>query len=140
VRVVAAGREELGWLFERAGCSLTPRAKAIKAVDASGRIVGMVAYDNWTKNSAEAHMAADSPIAWRKMLWPAFSYPFEQEGLGVLWAVVPQSNSRSQRLTRRLGFNETHRVADGWAKGDDLVLFEMRKEHCRWLSRQHGEM
>lgn len=138
MRVTGAQLEDFDWIRERAQCGLTPNAKAIKAVTDDGRIVGMVAYDNWTHNSVECHMAADSPIAWRKLLWPAFSYPFEQEGMGIILGIMPASNERSQGLVRRFGFNEAYRVKDGWAVGDDLVVFEMRKENCRWLTSRLG--
>jgi L-amino acid N-acyltransferase YncA len=107
---------------------------AIEAVDDAGRIRGMVGYDYWTKNSCEAHMAADAPIAWRSLLGPAFQYPFEQIGIGILLAVIPAFNARSIRLAKHFGFREVHRIKDGWELGVDTILHELRREECRWLS------
>lgn len=133
MRVEAATPEDFGWLVQRTDCGTTHGFKAIKAVDDAGRIRGMVGYDCWTRNAVQAHMAVDTPMAWRCLVRPAFAYPFQQCGLGVILAAIPAGNSRSVHLARRFGFAETHRVVDGWARGEDLILLEMRRESCRWL-------
>lgn len=133
MRVLAAASWELSWLERRAGCVLTRNARGVKAVDAYGAIRAMVAFDSWTNASAQAHMAAETPIAWRSLLRPAFSYPFIEADKRVLIAVIPAGNERSLRLAKRFGFRETHRVPDGWDTGEDLVLLEMRREDCRHI-------
>ena len=135
-RVVAATREDFGWLVERTQCGVTGGFRAIKAIDDAGRILGMVGYDCWTENAVQAHMAVDTPMAWRALTGPAFAYPFQECGLGVMLAVIPAGNARSVHLAKRFGFVETYRVKDGWANGEDLVFLEMRREACRWLERE----
>ena len=81
-------------------------------------------------------MAVDSPIAWRALLPAAFRYAFEECGKGLILAAIRASNAKSLQLTRHLGFEPVHRVADGWAEGEDMVLFEMRKAACRWLEKE----
>lgn len=139
-RVCAAAPAELSWLEERAGCVLTRDARAIKAVSGAGRILGMVAYDGWMPNSVQAHMAVEVPAAWRALLGPAFRYPFLQARKGVLVGVIPASRARSVAMAGRLGFREAHRVRDGADVGEDLVVFEMRKDECPWLGEEmnHG--
>jgi RimJ/RimL family protein N-acetyltransferase len=134
MRVFPAAREELHWLVERTQFSPTAGCRAIKATDEDGRIRGMVAFDGWTLNSVQAHMAVDSPIAWRALLRPAFAYPFEEAGRGVLLAIIPAGNTKSVRLAQHFGFQESHRVRDGWSVGEDLLVLEMRREACRWLA------
>jgi L-amino acid N-acyltransferase YncA len=136
VKVLAADRSEVGWLVERTGFAPTAGVRAIKAMDAEGVIKGMVAFDCWTENAVQAHMAVDTPIAWRSLLRPAFAYPFEQCGKGIILAAIPAGNARSVRLAKHFGFREMHRVRDGWAAGDDLLLLELRREGCRWLSKE----
>lgn len=118
----------------RLGPVLTSNAKAIKAIDATDTIRGMVAYDNWTTTAVQAHMLVESPIVWRSLVGPAFRYPFEEAGKTLLLGLIPEHNRRSVEMTYRLGFQIAHRVLDGWAPGDDLLLFEMRKSDCRWLA------
>lgn len=114
--------------------SLASNATAIEAVDRrTGRIVGMIGYECWTPNSVQTHMAVETPIAWRSLLRPTFSYPFEEVGVGVMLAIVPAHNARSIALVRRFGLHETHRIRDGWRVGVDLVVFELRKHECRFI-------
>jgi L-amino acid N-acyltransferase YncA len=138
MRVQAAPPKHFPWLTSRTGCVLTEQARAIEALDGRGLIRGMVAYDGWTENSVQAHMAVDTPIVWRSLLGPAFEYPFTECDKGVLIGIIPGHNARSVAMTRSLGFQEAHRVRDGWAKGDDLVVFEMRREECRHLRGAYG--
>lgn len=133
MNVCAASASEFGWIVERTGCALTAGARGIKAVDRSGRTRGMVVYDGWTESAAQAHMAVDSPVVWRSLIRPAFSYPFEECGRRVLLGIIPEHNAASLRMTEHLGFRLAHRITDGWAQGDDLLIFEMRREECRWL-------
>lgn len=134
----AAPRSHLIWLENRTGAVLSREAKGIEAVDATGKVRGQIAYDNWTLNAVQAHMAVDTPIVWRSLRRPAFQYPFEQCDKGVLLGIIPSHNVKSVQTTRALGFRESHRVRDGWAKGDDLIVFEMRREDCRWIGENHG--
>lgn len=135
MKVVAAGQEGFDWIAERTGCVLTSAARAIKAVDSAGKIRGVIAYDNWTENAVQAHMAVDTPVAWRSLTEAAFAYPFEECGRGVLLAIISARNARSVRLALRFGFRLLTRVRDGHAVGEDLLFLEMRREDCRWLRK-----
>lgn len=134
MKVLAAYPEELAWLANRTGAAFTPGARAIKAVDATGRIRGMVAYDGWTVSACQAHMAVDSPIVWRSLVRPAFSYPFEEARRTLILGIIPGDNPRSLAMAKRLGFRRVHEVKDGWAPGVPLVVHEMLRAECRWLS------
>ena len=134
MRVVAAAKADFEWMEARLGPVVTSNARAIKAVDSDGNIRGMVAYDNWTETAVQCHMVVASPAVWRSLLRPAFSYPFEECGKSLLIAIIPQHNHRSVQLTRRFGFRETHRFRDGWAEDSDILVFELRRHECRFLS------
>lgn len=141
--VRAAPPAHFAWLESRTGCVLTRCARAIEAVDATGRIRGMVAYDNWTEAAVFAHMAVESASVWRALLRPAFEYPFVQLEREILFGLIVASNVRSMALVEALGFRQAHRVRDGWSRGVDMVLWEMRREDCRWLAgwpkgKHHG--
>ena len=94
----------------------------------------MVAYDNWTEAAVFAHMAVESASVWRALLPPAFEYPFLQAGKQLLLGFIVASNVRSMALVKALGFREAYRIQDGWAKGVDLVAWEMRRE--TWEARR----
>ncbi len=133
--VRAAPPAHFPWIAQRTGCKLTPEAEGIEAIDRDGRIRGMVLYDCWTENAVQCHMAFDTPIAVRSMLVPCFFYPFDECNRGLMLATIPAHNVRSRDLAEHFGFRETHRIRDGWNVGDDLVMFEMRREECRFLRR-----
>lgn len=129
-----APQEHHGWLCSRLDFSPTILFHAIEVVDASGRILAMVGYDGWTRNSVQVLMAIDSPAAARALIRPAFEYPFLQEGRGVLHAFVSSRNTESLRITRKLGFRELCRMKDAHSVGIDVVALELRREDCRWIS------
>lgn len=130
-----AGPERWQWLVERTRCALTSDFSAIEAVDPAGNVRGMVGYCNTTPASVQAHMAVEHPIVWRSLVCPAFAYPFVNAGKAIVMGVVPADNRQSLQMCAHLGFREAHRVSGGWAPGVDLVLFEMRRNECRWLER-----
>jgi len=133
VKVTAGHAEAFGWIEARTGCVLTRNARAIQALDVSGRIRGVIAYDMWTESAVQAHMAVDSPVVWRSLLRPAFSYPFVEAGRALLLGIIPADNAKSCAMAKRLGFREAYRVVDGWSVGVDLIVHEMRRRECRWL-------
>lgn len=136
MRIRAAPVEHFEWLEERAACNISPDFRAIEALDAEGRIRGMVGYCDWTPNAVFLHIALESPMAARALWRPAFEYPFEEAGRNVLLATIRAKNYRVTRLLQHLEFTETACIRDGWADGEDFRVFEMRKENCRWLTGQ----
>lgn len=136
MQAIGCYEEEYGWLVERAGCDITPGFKAIKAVDETGRIHGMVGFGAWTANSCLMHIALETPIALRELLKWSFRYLFEQCGRGVAFATVRAKNEKSMRLCQKAGFREAYRLKDAIEVGEDMVLFEMRREHCRWIPQE----
>lgn len=125
---------ELAWIEERTKAVLTRDARAVVAEE-DGQIVGMVAFDAWTENAAQAHMAVVHPGVWLRLLRPGFHYVFEQAKKGILVGVIPSHNEASVRFSMGLGFKPIARIRDGWAPNDDMVMLEMRRETCRFLGR-----
>ena len=128
--------EEYQWLVDRVGCDITAGFKAIKVVDEAGTIHGMVGYGSWTANAVMLHIALDNPVALREILKWGFRYPFEQCGRGIALASVRAKNEKSMRLCRKVGFREVYRVKDGIEVGEDMVLFQMRREDCRYIAHR----
>jgi L-amino acid N-acyltransferase YncA len=96
-------------------------------------VAGLVVLDTWTPNSAHVHVLVRTAAACRRLLAEALEYAFRH--VGILLGVIRSSNERSLRLTRKVGFREVSRVVDGWQAGEDLIVFEMRREECRWIER-----
>lgn len=125
---------DFAWLVDRVGVAATPHFKMIAAYDSAGRIRGAVGFDHWTPNSVQMHFAMESPIAIRALIRPAFSYAFEHGGKGLALGIIRSNNRASLWTAEHMGFRESHRIKDGHSLGVDLVLIEMRKDECRWLS------
>jgi hypothetical protein len=136
MNVRAAEPSDLEWLAQRTGWVFTANARGLAAIDRLGVTRGCVGYDEWTPSSVRAHMAVDTPIAWRALLKLAFSYPFVECDKTLLLAVINSDNVRSNTLVRRFGFKEVHRVIGGWSKGVDLVMYQMHRDACRFLGRE----
>jgi L-amino acid N-acyltransferase YncA len=134
----AAAPHEFQFVTERTGCVLTASARGVKVSDPVGVTKGMVVFDGWTKNAVMAHIAADSPMAWRKLLPAACSYIFEEAGLGVIVGSIASSNRKSLSFVKRAGFRPVGSVRDGIALGVDLMLFELRRENCRFISQHRS--
>lgn len=128
-----ASPEHYGWIAQRAQLVVTDGFRAIEAIDSAGRIVGMVGYDGWTPNSCAMHVAIEEPIAVRRLLRPGFGIPFLELQKGVVLASVLSTNAKSLQLVSGLGFRALTRMRDAWDKGVDVLLFEMRREDCRWV-------
>jgi RimJ/RimL family protein N-acetyltransferase len=120
------------WIAERANLTIGPQFRAIEALH-KGTIVGMVGYDGWTKNSCCMHVAIDNPIAVRRLVKPAFEKPFVQLGLGLVLGSVLSTNQKALEFDLNLGFKLRLTIRDGWEKGVDMYILEMRRENCRWI-------
>lgn len=126
---------EEGYAFLRSkipNLGLTASARGLEVVDARG-VRGAVAYDQWAPNSCQAHMAVDTPVAWRTLLPHVFLYPFTH--VQVLIGVIREKNEASWKMAESLGFRLAYVLKDGWAPGEALRQYEMRREDCRWLPK-----
>lgn len=96
-----------------------------------------VLYDYWTINSVQVHVFAPSLKALfnAESLREIFTYPFITARRSVLVGVTPSNQKGSLAVSAWLGFREKYRIRDGWSVGVDMVLKELRREDCRFLSQ-----
>jgi hypothetical protein len=112
-----------------------PYCPAMRGVCNEG---AMVLYDSWTPNACQVHVYSRGPhhLLNRKFLTEVFTYGFIQCDKGKLFTVTPAHATESLKVSDALGFRESYRQIDGWAKGVDMVYKEMLREDCRYL-RMH---
>lgn len=127
---------EMEWLSIKTDVSFSPDARGISAVDQTGRTRGVVAFDSWTPNGCQVHMAIDTPIAARCLLPAAADYVFNHACRKLVWMFLYETREKSRKLAESLGFRETYRVKDGWAEGRDIIFFELRRDDCRILTEK----
>lgn len=127
--------QEWAWIAERANPVLTSDTKGIVAYDMDTEdIVAMVSFDNWTYNSVQLHLAIEKPMILRHgMLEEIADYVYTQAERDIILAVIPANNEKSLKLVKNIGLEAVYTVQDGYAKGVDYILLELRKENCRWL-------
>jgi hypothetical protein len=135
VIVRAAPTEHFQYLVDRAGVYPSPLFKAIEAVDQT-TVHGMFGYDGWTPNAVVMHVALDTPIALKHLLRPAFEYPFLQLNLGIALCAIRGDNVKSIKLTEHVGFKEVYRIKNCFGGGVDQMIYEMRREDCRWIQQR----
>lgn len=124
------------WLTERTGYHPAGDVRGIEAIDADGNVRGMVVFDHWTPNAAQAHVALESMPAARALLFVAFDYLFHGCQRGVAIGLTPVHNARAMRLNRHLGFRVQHLIRDGWKQGEDVAVLELKKSDCRFLKEK----
>ena len=69
----------------------------------------------------------------RKLLWAAFDYPFNQAGVETLIGIVNSKNDLAMKYDQNLGFKEVYRFEGVHDEGGDVVVFEMKKQDCRFI-------
>lgn len=99
------------------------------------KVLAVAGYDDFTLNAVQMHIWIANPKGfWSKQfIQECFRFPFEICNLGIVIGVTPGDNTRALEFNRRVGLKETYRVKDGWSPGTDMVIQEMRREHCRWI-------
>jgi RimJ/RimL family protein N-acetyltransferase len=128
-------REATEWLYDRTLCDIGPCLRMVEAVSASGHILGVVGFTAWTASSAQLHIAIDEPICIRALTRRACDYFFNELGMAVVVGLTPANNPAALRLRKGIGFRTTGAIRDGWARGVDLLIGEMRAADCRCLQR-----
>lgn len=132
--------EEWEWVSSRAKCVRCADTKGIVAYK-DGKIVGAVALDTWAHNSVHIHIAFEDMFIF-KHGFPetVFDYVFNTCDKGVIIGVTPASNEKALRFNEHIGFEEIFRVRDGYEIGIDFVVQEYRKENCKYIRKEDGQI
>lgn len=69
----------------------------------------------------------------RKVLKKLFEYPFKQLQLDRVTCQIDEFNNPSISLCTRLGFQYEGRLRHGSINDNDLMIFGMLRDECRWL-------
>lgn len=121
------------WLHRTVNLPWSSDLKTIGAMRDDGTIATAVAYNAWTENACWMHVAFDSPHGLTRKFWrAAFEYPFVTCGKDAIYGLTPKHLEDALKMNDRLGFRRI-------AETVDCVMFEMRRDECRWLKeKEHG--
>jgi RimJ/RimL family protein N-acetyltransferase len=115
---------------------------AIGLANETGSLLAGVVYQNYTKTNIDMHVAALPGKRWlcKAFLGECFRYPFEQLQCARVTGLVPGKNIAAAEFDQHIGFIWEGRVRRILADGDDLIIYGMLREECRFLNvgRNHG--
>jgi hypothetical protein len=95
----------------------------------------MLLFDSWTHTSVVCHFAIPNPMAIRRGLFDVgYDYVFNTAGRRIMLGITPTDRPKALKLLRHMGWEELHRIKDGFADGVDLVYSRFTKE--QWLQKK----
>lgn len=128
------------WQYIDDKCALTYTSdtKGMTAQDSdTGDILAVTVFQNWTANAVTHHGCINNQIVLKHgWIEEVAHYVFETCEKNVLFTQVASDNNTALLFDKSAGFIEVARLKDYCKAGVDLVLFEMRKENCKWLAQE----
>ena len=139
MRILIANRDKLvaEWvaaripIFEFGSSPYT----ALGIANEAGVLLAGVVYQNYTKVDIHMHVAALPGRRWmsRHFLGECFRYPFEQLKCRRVTGLVPAKNAVAAKFDEHLGFTWEGRIRRILPDGDDVIVYGMLREECRFL-------
>lgn len=123
------GQPDWDWIKSRVKVLRVEDACGVMSEDESGRIVGAALFDNFLYSSAQLTLVLDTPMLIRAgFLDLAYRFLFDNCGRTFCYAMVAENNTRSRRLSERVGFREKMRIPSGYSAGVDLLVYELGRD------------
>ena len=135
-QLVTSDRKRVAnWVAEKIGCNPWPDDTAALGLEENGALVAGVVLDGYMAHGCGSLHCAGVGKHWlnRQFLLAVFDWCFNQLDLKVLLNRVSGANAASLRFTEHVGFSQLARFPKAWDGENDLVLFELRRENCRWI-------
>ena len=107
----------------------------VASVIRDGRPMGAVLYTNFRQYSVEMIVAGEPGWITRAGIRAAFHYPFEVLGVWTVLAMTARNNAASRELQKRIGFTEQGVIPMSRVRSEDMILYSMTRDRCRWLAQ-----
>lgn len=140
-RLVTNDRTRVGrWVAERVGRGTPWVTDAALGLEKDGELVAGIVLDGYEDSVRASMHCAGTGKYWlnREFLFACFDYAFNYLNLKVLINYVAADNTDSLRFTKHIGFKEIARVPQAWDGVQDMVLFQLHRDDCRWIGGRHG--
>lgn len=91
-------------------------------------------YHDFSGTNVWMHVAGKPGRRWmnRHFLHEAFKFPFVDCGLRRITGWVEVDNMDARRLNEHLGFTVEATLEAAGSRGQDVLLYRMRREECRY--------
>lgn len=125
------------WVAKQIGLNAPWEKACALGWEEHGELCAGIVIDGYVSKARGSMHCAGVGKYWlrREFLYACFDYAFNFLDLKVLINVVSAENKNSLRFTKKIGFSEICRIPLAWNGEEDLVLFQMRRDDCRWLGR-----
>lgn len=123
------------WVAHHSKSRVEDGSLSLGFIDDDGQLIGGISLTEKQKSSAAVTIAATSP-RWctQANLKKAFEHVFDTMGVKYLYALTPDNNERAKKLTLGVGFKPDGKLRGIGPDGDDVNLFGMLREDCRFLT------
>jgi RimJ/RimL family protein N-acetyltransferase len=112
-------------------------SRGIMAFDEHNKLIAGCVMDSWTDNSCMIHIFIGNPFVLKhNFAHEVFNYAFNIANRGVIIGCTPADNKKALKFNANMGFEEQTRIKDGYAKGVDHVITQLRKENCKFIAQQ----
>lgn len=123
------------WVAERVDAGqFNAEAKGIGILHRDKLVAGVV-YNHYSGCNVYAHIAAEPGRRWatRDNLFVLFYYPFVTLKCNRITGLVRADNVKAQRFDEHLGFRREGLMRKACKDGQDLIVYGMLREECKFL-------
>jgi len=131
------GEYDWGWVNQQVPILRVEDTCGIMAIDEqTNETIGACIMDNWTPNSVQCHFMITSPMVLKHgFLEECFDFLFNESGKQYIYGLIPSDNMKAQKLNKHMGFTEKLRMPDAFADGIDYLVYELKRENCKYLTK-----
>ena len=109
--------------------------RGIVAEDTQGNVQAVCILDTWTENACQIHIYIKNPFVLKHgFQQEVFNFVFGS-GRELIVGVTPSDNHKALKFIRHMGFEDVTVIPDGYSKGVDFVITQLRKENCAWIAK-----
>lgn len=124
------------WVAEQISGTYHQGSTAI-GLKRNGEIVAGVLYENWNGKSLTAHMAVTGLLT-PGYIAAIFDYAYRVCGVAKVICPVDQTNKRSMKLLRNMGFVAEAKLKNAAPDGD-ILLYTLDRADCRFIGDRYGQ-
>lgn len=139
-RIIADKFAAFRFVAERTGINMVETMTGICLVRGD-HILAAVIYQDFNGHNIICHIAADPRKKWlnRDFLDYMFYYPFVELGANRGTATIASNNLTARKWVEHLGFEIEATLKGAGPEGDDVLIYVMWKDSCRYGKRFAGD-